>query len=165
MVQNALLYNGKLIMCVSCLLSLVIVWWTCRGRRRPEWKDIFLLGHVFVLTLLIYGLYTYCFFSVVFHKKQVPFDEQLWVGDRERRAEMLDDLVDRRRLQQKDSMVVIRTLGAPVRIMRDDTKCALEYYAGFRQAPFNIDPSYLFVEITKGVVTDTYIIPGFPDAL
>jgi hypothetical protein len=146
------------------LLSLVIVHRFCIPRdRKLKPGDIFLLGHVFVLTVLLYGVYSFVFFSVAFHEKRRAFDARQWHADRERRIEMLDDLVDHKLLAKKDTNSVIRMLGSPVRIIRDDTRAALEFYTGFRHAPFEVDPTFLFVEITGGVVTDYYVIPGIPD--
>jgi hypothetical protein len=161
---HSILTNGKLVLILFFLLSLLVVLRVFIPRdRKIKPKDIFLLGHVFILTILLYGGYSYVFFSTAFHEKKLAFNADRWRTDREKRIEMLDDLVDRKLLESKDTNTVIRMLGAPVRIIRDDTRAALEFYTGFRHAPFEVDPTFLFVEITKGAVTDYYVIPGIPD--
>jgi hypothetical protein len=156
--------NGKLMLPLFILLSLVVVrrFGIPRDRKLKP-KDVFLLGHAFLLATALYVAYSFLFLSAVFHQTKKPFDVHRWHADRERRIEMLDDLVDRNLLASKDTNTVIRMLGSPVRIIRDDTRAALEFYTGFRHAPLEVDPTFLFVEITKGVVTDYYVIPGIPD--
>ncbi len=164
MAIQAFLLNGKLILAILILLSLLMVrrFGVPRGRKVKA-KDLFLLGHVFVISLALYGIYSYCLLQVSFHENRRAFNSPSWQANREKRIEMLDDLVDRELLSSKDSNTVIGMLGHPVRIIRDSTRSALEFYTGFRQAPFQADPTFLFVEITKGTVTDFYVIPGIPD--
>jgi len=164
MTFHALLINGRIMLVLFVLLSLIIVRRLFIPRdRRLKPKDIFWLGHVAVLTLVFYVVYSFAFLSTSFREKKLAFDAGRWHADREKRIDMLDDLVDRKLLESKDTNTVIAMLGSPVRIIRDDTRAALEFYTGFRKAAFELDPTFLFVEITKGKVTDYYIIPGIVD--
>lgn len=161
---TAILADGKIILPLFILLSLILVRRFAIPRdRKLKLRDLFLLGHVALAAAVGYVLYSYVFLSVAFHEKRLAFDAGRWHASREKRIEMLDDLVDRKLLESKDTNTVIRMLGSPVRIIRDDTRAALEFYTGFRHAPFEVDPTFLFVEITKGKVTDYYVIPGIPD--
>lgn len=161
---TSILSNGKVMLPVFILLSAVLVRRFCIPRdRKLKGRDVFLLGHVAVSAAILYVVYSFLFLSVAFHEERKAFDAHQWHAHREKRIEMLDDLVDRKLLESKDTNTVISMLGSPVRIIRDDTRAALEFYTGFRHAPFEVDPTFLFVEITKGVVTDYYVIPGIPD--
>jgi hypothetical protein len=164
MTVHSLLLNGKGLLLLFILISFFAVKKICIPRNRKiKPADLLLLGHVFLLSAALYVIYAFFFLSVTFYEKKAAFNSSAWLANREKRIEMLDDLVDRKLLESRDTNAVIGMLGHPVRIIRDETRSALEFYTGFRNAPFEVDPTFLFVEITQSKVTDYYVIPGIPD--
>lgn len=164
MTLSAIMNNGKVILALFGLISFFIVRRICIPRNR-KWKisDVFYLGHVFVLSLFLFTLYSFCYYSISFREKRSGFNQSLWNADREKRVGMVDDLVSQKILDSKDTNAITHLLGAPARIVRDSLINKWQYYVGFRNAPFEIDPSFLIVEIKGGLVQKYYTIPGIPD--
>jgi hypothetical protein len=149
---------------LGCIaLACFIVYRYCirsKGGFRP--RDIFYLGHVFVLTVLIFVVVMggYMVLTRLPHRR--AFDRGLWAGEPGRRIEMADDLLRRRLLDAKPAAEIKELLGSPVCELSDSLGYRLGYYLGIPKGPFAADPVFLIVDIRNGQAGRSYLQNGVP---
>ena len=156
--------NNALIVIFVCLsISLLIIFKTCISKtRKLRISDVFYLGHVFILTLLLYAAYSIIYYNFIFHQRSLKFSQSLWNAEPERRVELVDDLIHSKMLDQTDSARVTSLLGTPMREFRNGANLRIGYYLGFPDKMLVIDPDFLIVEFEKGKVVKYYRKPGVP---
>jgi hypothetical protein len=156
--------NITILVLFGCaVVATLVVYRSCvYGKRRLRIQDIFYLGHVFILTLVLFcsGVGGYLF--ITRHPRHSDFKEEQWKAEPERRVELVDDLMHRRLLDSKDVAGVKALLGKPVRVFDDSLGYRLAYYLGVKRGPFSTDPDFLIVGFSKEHVGDYYIKPGVP---
>jgi len=156
--------NSTILVLLGCaVVAAFIVYRSCvYGKRRLRVHDIFYLGHVFILTLVLFFSGVGGYLLITRHPRKTAFTEERWKADPEKRAELVDDLMRRRLLESKDVADVKALLGRPVRVFDDSLGYRLAYYLGVKRGPFSTDPDFLIVDIRKGHVGHYYIKPGVP---
>lgn len=148
---------------ISAVLSCLIVYRAFLFRKPLlKLQNLFYLGHVFVLTVLLFSIYAYVFLHVKFKQEKKVFNQELWKTDVEGRAAIVDNLIDHDILRAKRQTEVIELLGPPIRTYYENKLIKMAYYAGFRNKPFAIDPEFLMVEIKNGYVDRYYLKEGVP---
>jgi hypothetical protein len=158
-----MLDNGYIIITVAFIVSFVIIYAILRKRNgRIYPRDIFYVGHVFFLSILLFAAYTAIYLAVTFKENRVSFDKDKWNADIEQRSGMVDDLVRKKILDPLDTNDIIGLLGDPMRKYEDSTGIRYAYYLGFRNRALAVDPEFLIVTFNKKAVGKYYIKEGVP---
>ena len=156
--------NSTILVLLCCaVVAVFIVYRSCvHGKRRLRIQDIFYLGHVFILTLVLFCSGAGGYLWITRHPRHSDFNEERWKAEPEKRAELVDDLIRRRLLDSKDVAGVKALLGKPLKVFDDSLGYRLGYYLGVKRGPFSTDPDFLIVDIIREHVGDYYIKPGVP---
>lgn len=159
-----MLNNGKLIFFICNIAAVIIIYLLCFPRHsKRKVQDLFVLGHVFFLSLLLFALYSCAFYLLAFRPHLHSFRQDGWKKNIESRSEMVSDLLNSRLLSSKSARDVTRLLGDPVRRYRNrDNVLTYAYYIGFNNKPFSITPSFLMIEFRDSAERKSYLKEGFP---
>lgn len=154
--------NGFIVLLVCLTISVFIIFKACIPKtRKLRIADVWYLGHVFILTLLLFTAYSAIYYNFLFHQRKLPFSHSLWNAD-QRRVDIVDDLIASKMLDRTDSAGVIGLLGKPMREYRDGAKLRMGYYLGFPNKVLAIDPDFFIVEFENGKVVKYYQKAGVP---
>ena len=105
--------NNAIIVLFVCLsISLLVIFKTCIKTRKLRFSDVFYLGHVFILTMLLFTAYSIIYYKILFHQRRSTFSQLLWNAEPERRVELVDDLI-----------AVDRLCGRAKRVCREHREC------------------------------------------
>lgn len=153
--------NSPTILLATFLFSLAVIYGLLMKKKgRIVLKDIFYLGHAFVLTLLLFWAYTAIYLAVTFRESRISFDKGAWGSNKEQRVCMVDDLMGRKVLNALNEENVVALLGDPMRKYTDSTGVKYAYYLGFRNKPLAIDPQFLLLVFKHGQVDNYYLKEG-----
>jgi len=144
------------------LASFIVYRSFIRGNGKLRLRDLFYLGHVFILSLLIFVAVMGSYMVLTRLPVHRRFDDQAWNMDPERRVEMIDDLFHRRLLDKKPASYITALLGNPLRVFKDSLGYRMGFYLGVPKGPFSADPEFLIVDIRNGQSDRYYIKPGVP---
>ncbi len=156
--------NNTSVVYLACLLAaLTVVIRVCLSSAH-KWKfsDLVYLGHVFVLSVVFFLLYTGTYLLLLHRQPESAFNKQRWQTAPEERAAMVNDLVNGGSLRDKTPGEIKNMLGLPMRVYKDSAGYRWGYYAGIRNSPFHIDPDFLVLQISEEKVKGYYIKPGVP---
>jgi len=155
--------NSNVILLAIFILSLACIYGLLMKRKgRIVPKDIFYLGHVFILTLLLFWAYTAIYLAVTFRERHFPFDKEVWRSNREERVCMVDDLIRRKVLNSLNEDNTVALLGDPMEKRKDSVSVRYAYYLGFRNNALAIDPEFLMLKFKKGQLDNYYLSKGVP---
>ena len=155
--------SSSTILLIISIISLVIIYSIVMKKNgRIVLKDIFYLGHAFLLSLLIFVAYTAIYLAVTFRETHFPFNKVAWRNDMEKRVCMVDDLMGRKVLHSLDEDNVVALLGDPMRKYKDTASVKYAYYLGFRNKALAIDPQFLLLVFKNGQVDNYYLKEGVP---
>jgi hypothetical protein len=144
-------------------LACFLVYRGCiRDSGKVRLRDVFYLGHVFILTVVLFVTVMGGYLVLTRLPTHRPFDRRLWSADPERRVEMVDDLFHRRLLDKKPASDIKELLGAPLRVFKDSLGYRMGFYLGIPKGPFCADPDFLIVDVRNGRAGRYYIKPGIP---
>ena len=157
--------NYQTILALAGCLALAgfLVYRYCiRGGGRLRLRDVFYLGHVFLLAVFIFSLImgSWLFLTNLRHRR--AFDRGVWNGYPEQRVQMVDDLIHHHLLDGKPLAGVEGLLGTPLRVFKDSLGCRLGYYLGVPRGAFSADPVFLIVEIRGGRAEKYFVKAGVP---
>lgn len=158
-------YNNSIIILSICaVLSCIIVYRIFLLRKSIlTLHNIFYLGHIFLVTMLLFAVYSYVFLHLKFREEKKIFSKELWKADMEGRTAIVDHLIESHILNERLPTEVVILLGKPIRTYQEKNKSIkMAFYLGFRNRPFMIDPEFLIVEIKDGRVDRYYLKEGVP---
>jgi hypothetical protein len=153
-----------IVMLTGCtaLAGFIVYRYFIRGNGKAGLRDIFYLGHVFILTLLIFVGIMGSYMVLTRLPQHRAFDRRLWDAEPGRRIEMANDLLRHHLLDAKPLSAVKELLGAPVYVIDDSLGSRLGYYLGIPKGPFSVDPEFLIVDIRNGHAGHNYLQTGVP---
>lgn len=146
----------------AALAGFLIHRWCLAGRGKLQLRDLFYLGHVFILTLLIFIIVMGGYMVLTRLPKHRAFEQRSWLADPGRRVEMADDLLRRHLLDKKPLASIKELLGSPASVFDDSLGYRLGYYLGIPKGPFSVDPIFLMVDIRNGHAGHSYLQTGVP---
>jgi len=146
----------------AALAGFLIYRWCLRGKGKLRARDLFYLGHVFILTLLIFVVVMGGYMVLTRLPVHRAFEQRSWLAEPGRRVEMVGDLLHRRLLDAKPIASIKELLGSPVSVFDDTLGYRLGYYLGIPKGPFSADPIFLLVDIRNGHAAKSYLQTGVP---
>jgi hypothetical protein len=146
----------------TALAGFIVYRFCIRVNGKVRLRDIFYLGHVFILAVLIFAGIMGGYLTLTHVQHHRAFDSGLWNAEPEKRIEMADDLIRHHLLDARPVSEVTGLLGSPLRVIKDSLGSRLGYYVGIPKGPFSADPEFLIVDIRNGRAGRYYLKPGVP---
>ncbi len=126
-----------------------LVKWLFRKKQEGLQKNILTIIVTIVLTPVVFTILSWTFLMTLFYEPTYRFSSSGWKTDKENRYRMLEDLLNKKRLINKDTFQLKEMLGDDFTRQTDGS---FYYSAGTGASGFGIRFHFLRITISEGKV-------------
>lgn len=127
----------------------LVLQWLLRKRKEATQKTLLTVMLTIILTPVVFYMLVSAFFMTLFYEPSYRFSSSGWKTDKEHRYRMLEDLLNKKRLINKDTFQLKEMLGDDFTRQTDGS---FYYSAGTGASGFGIRFHFLRITISKGKV-------------